>query len=461
MNRLRELLTEVLAIYPPALSALAERLAQPLDASAMETLARAFGSASRVRRDGDVAHVPVRGVLVRGRVDPWLSRYYGISGLDDIRDDVTEALADHEARTIVLDIDSPGGTAAGLQALADHIQEARRTKRVEAHVAGMAASAGYFVAAQAERIVSERDAIVGSIGTYARVVDASEMFAKEGLKVHVMASGPHKGMGTWGAPVTGEQLAMHQAVINDFAAVFVDAVAAGRGLEREHVQALATGAHWLAPAALDLKLIDAIGGAGSRNHPRRGGARAEETITMADSNSPPAAPAAQASTTTSAPAAPQGPRAATIAELEAHFPGEPGFALEQLKLSATLEQATNAFTRVKLDRAEASAAKLKAERDQAQAELAAAKASQPQQGGQKASSGVDPLPGNTATWVETPLAKSGDFVARARAIAQEKGITYTAAATQLAEQEPELHAAYVDRQHDESARRRRRGGRGK
>lgn len=180
---------------------------------------------------------------------------------------------------------------------------------------------------------------------------------------------------------------------------------------------------------------------------------------MADSNSPPAAQAA--STTTSAPPAPQAPRAATIAELESHFPGEPGFALEQLKLGATLDQAQNAFTRVKLERSEAAAAKLKAERDQAQAELAAAKASQPQQGGQKASSGVDPLPGNTAAGVETPLAKSGDFVARARAIAQEKGITYTAAATQLAEQEPELHAAYVDRQHDESASRRRRGGRGK
>lgn len=447
--------SEVLAIHPPALNALVDRIGAALgDLSALEAAARAFASSgSRVRREGDVGHVSIKGVLLRGRVDAWLSRYFGLSGLDDIADDIAEALADDGVKSIVLEVDSPGGSAAGLAALADRIQDARRAKRVDAAVSGMAASAGYFLAAQAERIVSEADAIIGSIGTYARVIDASEAFAREGLKVHVIRSGPHKGMGTWGAPVTADQLAMHQAVIDDYAALFVDRVAAGRSLERERVQDLATGAHWLAPAALDLKLIDAIGGAGSLRQPnKRGGVRAEDDMSAPNTTQPTAPTTAP----TSPPSA--GPRAATIAELEASFPGEPAFALEQLKLTATLEQATNAFTRVKLERAEASAAKLKAERDQAQAELAAEKKKTPA-GAPPARSGVDPLPGNTSTAPDTPLAKAGDFVSQARARAREKGIGYTEAATQIADENPELHAEYVNRQHDETAARKRRGGR--
>jgi signal peptide peptidase SppA len=446
--------SEVLAIHPPALEALVARLDAAADASTLEVASRMFGGGaeSRVRRHGDAAHVPVRGVLVRGKVDPWVARYFGVSGYDDIRDDLAEALADDGVKAIVLDIDSPGGSAAGLAALADHIREARKTKRVDAFVSGMAASAGYFIAAQAERVVSEKDAIIGSIGTFARVVDSSEAYAREGLKVHVLASGPHKGMGTPGTPVTPAQIAMHQAVINDFAAVFIEAVATGRGLERDRVQALATGAHWLAPAALELGLVDAIGGVATlRNPTKRGGARAEDdpmSTPNASTTTTPAAPAPAPAPTPAPAPAPVAPQAATLDELEARFGGEPAFVVAQLKAKATIDQAERAFLQLKLERAEKDKAALQAQLAAAPKAAAPAPAPKP--------SGVEPLAGNTTATPETPLAKHGDFVTVARERAREKGISYTQAADQIAAEQPELHAAYVDRQHDETRNRQRR-----
>lgn len=238
-------------------------------------------------RGGAAAIVPVRGVLVRGRGDGFL-RSLGLAntGYDEIREQVDEALADSSVKRIVLDIDSPGGDAHGLDALYHHLSVAAESKPITACIAGQGCSAAFFVAVAATEIVAERDALVGSIGAYAVVTDMSEIAGKAGIKVHVIRSGPYKGMGTPGDQITEAQLAMAQQVIDDLAAGFVHAVAEGRDMSLEAARDLATGATWVAKRAKGMGLIDSIGtladiiagsaGRSTKMSTDRDGARAEE-----------------------------------------------------------------------------------------------------------------------------------------------------------------------------------------
>ena len=122
----------------------------------------------------------------------------------------------------------------------------------------MCASAGLHVTSQASRIIARRGALIGSIGTYAILVDSSAYAEEQGIKVHVIKAGEHKGVGTWGAPITEAQLAEIQSRVDRAAATFVAAVASGRRMSVARVQALATGATWEADEAMSLGLIDEI-----------------------------------------------------------------------------------------------------------------------------------------------------------------------------------------------------------
>jgi protease-4 len=169
---------------------------------------------------------------------------------------IRAADADANIKAIAINADTPGGSVVGLQAAYEAIRDA--VKPVTVAVTGMLASAGVYVTAAADKIIAEPAAIVGSIGTMTTMTDVSEMAARLGIKVHLIASGPQKGTGTAGVPITAERIAPMQDIVNELANQFKAVIVEGRGLSTEAVDALATGAAWLAPRALELGLIDAI-----------------------------------------------------------------------------------------------------------------------------------------------------------------------------------------------------------
>lgn len=205
-----------------------------------------------------VAHLRVEGPIVK-RVPSW-ARYYGVrmAGAQDVQRDLARALADTRVRSILLVVDSPGGTLGGVQELGDALYAARAVKPVYGYASDQAASAGYWVLSQASRISANRAAAVGSIGVFVVIADASKMYEQAGVTVHVVRAGEHKGAGTWGAPITDAQLAQWQGLVDGAARLFVEAVARGRGLAPDAAQALATGALWYADDAVGMRLIDAV-----------------------------------------------------------------------------------------------------------------------------------------------------------------------------------------------------------
>lgn len=200
-----------------------------------------------------IAVVRVLGTLMKGQ-----SSMGGTSTVQ-LRRDIRQAAADQEVSAIMLVIDSPGGTVAGTFDLAAEVKSARKSKPIYAQIDDLGASAAFWVASQADKVyASNPTTLVGSIGTLMVVYDASGAAEKEGVRALVFATGPIKGAGSPGAPVTDEQRAYFQQLIDETQKSFDGAVQKGRGLTDRQLADVRSGAVFVAATALDRKLIDGI-----------------------------------------------------------------------------------------------------------------------------------------------------------------------------------------------------------
>lgn len=160
---------------------------------------------------------------------------------------------------IVISIDSPGGTVSGTRVAADAVAYARTRKDVVAVADDMAASAAYWIGAQATTFVADPGATVGSIGVIMSIKDTSEKNAQDGVKLHVLRSGDQKALGQPGEVITDGTLAHYRESLMIFHDQFVEAVAQGRGMTLEQARALATGRAWIGAQAVNVGLADAVG----------------------------------------------------------------------------------------------------------------------------------------------------------------------------------------------------------
>lgn len=204
-----------------------------------------------VTPDG-VAVVEMTGAMAKS------SGKYAQVGTVRVRQSLRLAVADPQVQAILLCLDSPGGTVAGTQQLADEVSAAAAAKPCYAHAEDMCASAAYWTASQATRLTCNQSALVGSLGTCAVVYDTSEQAKMEGVKVHVLATGPYKGAFAEGAPITPEQLKDAQGTVDGINALFVRGVANGRRMSVDQAAKLFDGRCHLASQAKALGLVDAV-----------------------------------------------------------------------------------------------------------------------------------------------------------------------------------------------------------
>lgn len=206
----------------------------------------------KLSADG-VAIIEINGVLTK-----YSSSLAEGTAYLDLRHAVRNAARAPAVKSILLLIDSPGGGVMGLDDAARDIAAAGQQKPTAAYIEDLGASAAYYLASQTQRISANPAGLVGSIGTYAVVYDASKMAEQIGLRVHVLKSGTFKGAGEPGTVVTDEQLAEFQRIVDQYGAMFRAAVAAGRKLSAERVAALADGRMHLAADAVALGLVDRV-----------------------------------------------------------------------------------------------------------------------------------------------------------------------------------------------------------
>lgn len=255
------------------------------------------------------------------------------------RRQVRQAADDDAVGSILLVIDSPGGTVAGTMDLAAEVAKANKRKPVVAFLEDLTASAAYWVASQARSIYANNaTALVGSIGTYAVLYDYSKAAEQLGVKVHLIKAGEFKGTGVQGTEITEPQIAEMQRIVDSLNSEFLSGVASGRGLEMSVVKGIADGRVHPAAEAVGLKLVDAI-------------KTFEETVAdLSQSTKKRRSYAMTQDMGTSA----------TLQELKAAIPdADPAFLVAQLEANATVGDALKSF-----------AAKIKADNDRLQKEKA-------------------------------------------------------------------------------------------
>jgi signal peptide peptidase SppA len=199
-----------------------------------------------------VGILPLHGPSMKSR-----SKYGGYSTVD-ARRQLRAMAADEKVGAILLHIDSPGGHVAGTKELADDVAAVGEVKPVHAYLEDAGASAAYWVASQAKTVVANEMAMVGSLGTFTVLYDLSKAAEMEGVQVHVVSTGDRKGAAAPGTPVTDEDVAEAQRLVDGFDAFFRAAVKDGRELGGREASAIWTGAVWLAGEAKGLGLLDRV-----------------------------------------------------------------------------------------------------------------------------------------------------------------------------------------------------------
>jgi signal peptide peptidase SppA len=206
---------------------------------------------------GGVAVIPIHGVITpRGNM---LDDVSGATSLDMLQGQLDAAMASDKVGKILLDIDSPGGSVAGVTEFARSIMRARAKKPVIAHARYTAASAALWIGAAATKFVASPSARVGSLGVYAIHNDLSKALEAVGVKRSFISSSAAKVEGNEAQPLSDGARAEIQKVVDASAARFRQDVAHGRSVTVADVkEKFGEGRMFNADEALSAGLIDEI-----------------------------------------------------------------------------------------------------------------------------------------------------------------------------------------------------------
>jgi signal peptide peptidase SppA len=180
-----------------------------------------------------VAIIPVYGVISH-RMD-LMSQMSGGTSVQGLQRAFRSALADPEIGAIIFDVDSPGGSVEGIFEFAEEIFAARGQKHMVSVANSTMASAAYLLGSQADEVVASPSSLVGSIGVIGQHVDVSAQDEMLGEKVTLITAGEGKGNANAHVPLSDEARAELQSMADDYYALFVKAVAAGRGVKASQV----------------------------------------------------------------------------------------------------------------------------------------------------------------------------------------------------------------------------------
>lgn len=204
-----------------------------------------------------VAHITIDGSLVnRGA---YVGASSGLISYEGLYTQLTEAEGRDDVTSILLDLNSPGGEAGGMFALAAKVRDVAAKKMVIAFVNDLAASAAYGIAASASQIVISPSSIVGSIGVVLLHMDRSDQLAKAGMKPTLIHAGAHKVDGNPFGPLPDGVRSDLQTHVENIYGLFLDTVAAGRGAKLTKKAARATEARvFMGQEAVSLGLADGM-----------------------------------------------------------------------------------------------------------------------------------------------------------------------------------------------------------
>lgn len=176
--------------------------------------------------------------------------------------DLEDLMNDDDVKAVVVRINSGGGDAYASEQMWHQMSELRKVKPVVVSMGDYAASGAYYMSAPASWIVAQPNTLTGSIGIFAVIPDLSGLVTtKLGVRFDEVKTNRNSTFGNLMArPFNAEEKAMLQVSVNRGYSLFRQRVAEGRRLPVESVEEIAQGRVWLATDALNIKLVDQLGG---------------------------------------------------------------------------------------------------------------------------------------------------------------------------------------------------------
>jgi len=211
------------------------------------------------KEKGKVVVIPVRGVIS----DAPRKQLIGTrpSMVQEIVSQLRKAEDDPEVKSVLLKIDSPGGSVIASDLIYNEIMgfKQRKKAKVAAAMMGVAASGGYYIALPADFILAHPATVTGSVGVLFLSPNLSGLMEKIGVDVNVSKTGKNKDMGSPFRQATGEEQKIIQDITDRLGAQFLSHIAEHRKLEPNTLKEISSARIYLAEDALKLGMVDRIG----------------------------------------------------------------------------------------------------------------------------------------------------------------------------------------------------------
>jgi len=179
---------------------------------------------------------------------------------DDMANAFRSAREDEDVRAVILRVDSPGGSMLASELIGREVERTAKKKPVVVSMSGYGASGGYLISIPAAKIVAEPGTITGSIGVLGGKFNVSPAMQKIYANTGAASRGANVGMFDMWSDFTPAQSKQFQDEIMRDYQYFLKLVAAGRHISVEQADAVAQGRVWTGAQALNLKLVDSLGG---------------------------------------------------------------------------------------------------------------------------------------------------------------------------------------------------------
>jgi len=205
-------------------------------------------------KDEEIAIVYIEGVIVAGE---------GSSsqvGGDKLARRIREIRLDDDVKAVVLRVNCPGGGAQASEIIQREIRLLSESKPVVASMGYVAASGGYWVSTYADRIFAQDNTITGSIGVYGLIFNIQEVANNVGITWDYAGTHDYAGSWTMTRPQTEAEMQQLEESTTWYYDKFIEKIAESRDMEIEYVDSVGQGRTWLGKDALDVGLVDELGG---------------------------------------------------------------------------------------------------------------------------------------------------------------------------------------------------------
>ncbi|WP_138505265.1 signal peptide peptidase SppA [Nostoc sp. PA-18-2419] len=218
--------------------------------------AQISGKSLGVERDSKnkIAVVYAEGEIVDGKGED------GEVGGDRFAKIFNRLRQDKDIKAVVLRINSPGGSATAAEVMQREVKLTRQQKPVVVSMGDTAASGGYWIASDSNRIFAEPNTITGSIGVFGVLFNGEKLANDNGITWDSVKTGRYADSQTVSRPKSPQELALYQRSVNRIYDMFLNKVSQGRKLPEQKVAEIAQGRVWSGVAAKEIGLVDEIGG---------------------------------------------------------------------------------------------------------------------------------------------------------------------------------------------------------